>query len=199
MRILLFCAFLLFIILLIDFIWRTKRKTGLRILKAFGILVGFLTIGLYSIIDDSFGASTPVNVLTENLTDENLKIYTIAFWRDNWNGNFVTFNKELKPNEKSDFWFENDGTDEFWVVGKNKNDDIKFLEIVSEKKGEFFFAITGNKKIKSDQIQIAKDLTFRKDKSLTMEKYAVWTIYILIGLLLLSILIDLKKRWQHQL
>ncbi len=195
MRILLFCAFLLFIILLIDFIWRTKRKTGLRFLKAFGILIGFLTIGLYSIIDDSFGASTPVNVLTENLTDENLKIYTIAFWRNNWTGNFVTFNKELKPSEKSDFWFENDGTDEFWVVGKNKNDDIKFLEVVSEKKGEFFFAITGNKKIDSEKIQIAKDLTFRKDKSLAMKKYAVWSIYILIGLLFLSILSDLKNWW----
>lgn len=195
MRILLFCAFLLFIILLIDFIWRTKRKTGLRFLKAFGILIGFLTIGLYSIIDDSFGASTPVNVLTENLTDENLKIYTIAFWRNNWTGNFVTFNKELKPSEKSDFWFENDRTDEFWVVGKNKNDDIKFLEVVSEKKGEFFFAITGNKKIDSEKIQIAKGLTFRKDKSLAMKKYAVWSIYNLIGLLFLSILSDLKNWW----
>ncbi|MFT0715210.1 hypothetical protein [Flagellimonas lutimaris] len=188
MRILLFCAFLLSIILLIDFIWRTKRKTGLRFLKAFGILIGFLTIGLYSIIDDSFGASTPVNVLTENLTDENLKIYTIAFWRNNWSGNFVTFNKELKPNEKSDFWFENDGTDEFWVVGKNKNDDIKFLEIVREKKGEFFFAITGNKKIDSEKIQIAKDLTFRTDKSERIVKYATWTNIVLIGLLIMSLI-----------
>ncbi|MDT0622958.1 hypothetical protein [Croceitalea vernalis] len=199
MRNLLFSAFLLVLILLIDIIWRSKKSIGLKVLKGFGILIGFLTIGLYSITDDSFGASSPVNVHTENRTDENLKVYTIAFWQDNWNGSFVTFDKELKPKEQSDFWFENDGTDEFWVVGKNENEDIKFLEVVSENRGEFFFAITGIKKIEPNQIQIAKDLTFKKDKSVAMEKYAVWSIFGLMGLLFLSMLYDLKNWWQQWL
>ena len=115
MTILLFSAFLLLIILLIKLFACKKRNSGLRILVGFGIVIGLSALGLNLLFDDSFGASTPVNVRTENLTDKKLKIYSIAFWSNNWNGtgNYVTYDTELKPNGKSDFWFENDGTIEF--------------------------------------------------------------------------------------
>lgn len=198
MRILVFTATLLALILLSNIIWHSKKHIGLKILKGLGILFAILMLGLYSIIDDSFGASTPVNIKAENQTEENLRIYTIAFWRGNWEGNFVTYGNEIKPFEKSDFWFENDGTEEFWVVGKNKNEEIKFLKVVSEKRTEFNFVITAEKQIEASQIWIAKDMTFRKDKSLSMEKYAKLTIYVLIGLLLLSLLKDIKVWLQHK-
>ncbi|NAY93518.1 hypothetical protein GTQ34_16545 [Muricauda sp. JGD-17] len=189
MTILLFSAFLLLIILSIKFFARKKRNIGLKILVGFGIFVGLSALGLNSLFDDSFGASTPVNVRTENLTDKNLKIYAITFWSNNWNGtgNYVTYNTELKPNEKSDFWFENDGTTEFWVVAKNKNGGIEYLKVITEHKSEFDFEITETKNIDSDKIQIAEELTFKKDKSERMEKYAIWSNIGLIGLLILSL------------
>jgi hypothetical protein len=189
MNILLFSALLLLIILLVKYFVGSKRNSGLKILVGFGILIGLLTLGLNSISDEAFGASTPVNVRAENLTDKKLKIYTIAFWNNNWNvnGNYVTYDKELKPNEKSDFWFENDGTTEFWLVAKNKNGGIDYLNVIKEQKGEFDFEIIQSKDIDLNNVQIAKELTLRIDKKLKMEKYLVWTNIILIGLLILSL------------
>lgn len=157
-------------------------------LTIFGIVIGLTALGLNSLFDDSFGASTPVNVRTENLTDKNLKIYAIAFWSNNWNGagNYVTYDKELKPNGKSDFWFENDGTTEFWIVAKNSNGGIEYLKVITEQKSEFDLEITETKNIDSDKIQIAEELTFIMDKSERMKKYATWTNVVLIGLLIIS-------------
>ena|SRR5690554_2773 len=190
MTILLFTALLLFIILLINYFVSSKRKSGLKILVGFGILIGFLALGLNSLFNDSFGASTPVNIRTENLTDENLKIYSIAFWSNNSNGigNFVTFDKELKPNKTSDFWFENDGTSEFWIVAKNKNNGIEYLNVITENKNEFDLKITKNQDIDKNKAQIAKDLTLKTDKNEQMEKFAFWANIILIGLLILSLI-----------
>ncbi|MBG25927.1 MULTISPECIES: hypothetical protein [Croceibacter] len=189
MTILLFSAFLLLIILLIKLFACKKRNSGLRILVGFGIVIGLSALGLNLLFDDSFGASTPVNVRTENLTDKKLKIYSIAFWSNNWNGtgNYVTYDTELKPNGKSDFWFENDGTIEFWIVAKNRNGGIEYLKVITEQKSEFDFEITETKNINSDKIQIAEELTLKKDKSERMKKYAIWSNIGLIGLLILSL------------
>ncbi|UKM66165.2 hypothetical protein GSB9_02744 [Flavobacteriaceae bacterium GSB9] len=190
MTILLFTALLLLIILLINYFVSTKRKSGLKILVGFGILIGFLALGLNSLFDDSFGASTPVNIRTENLTDKKLKIYAIAFWNNNWNGtgNYVTFDKKLKPNKTSDFWFENDGTTEFWIVGKNENGGIDYLNVVTEKESQFDFKITENQNTDQDKILIAEELTFKTDKSEQFKRFAFWTNIILIGLLILSLI-----------
>lgn len=189
MTILLFSAFLLLIILLIKLFACKKRNSGLRILVGFGIVIGLSALGLNLLFDDSFGASTPVNVRTENLTDKKLKIYSIAFWSNNWNGtgNYVTYDTELKPNGKSDFWFENDGTIEFWIVAKNRNGGIEYLKVITKLKSEFDFEITETKNINSDKIQIAEELTLKKDKSERMKKYAIWSNIGLIGLLILSL------------
>ncbi len=166
----------------------SKRNIGLKILVGFGILIGLLALGLNSLNDDAFGASTPVNVRTENLTQNNLKVYTIAFWSNNWNGNYVTYDKELKPNEKSDFWIENDGTTEFWIVAKNENNEIEYLNVITEQKGEFDFKISENRNIDPDKIQMAKELTSKTDKSEQMEKFMFFANIILIGLLILSLI-----------
>ena len=141
--------------------------------------------------DDSFGASTPVNVLTENLTDENLKIYSIIFWDNirSGKGKHVNFYKELEPNEKSnDFWFENDGTTEFWIVAKNGNNGIKYLNVVTEREYEFDFKIMNQTNIDPTKIQIAKEITVKKDEKIKIEKFAFWTNILLIGLLILSLM-----------
>ncbi|WP_344729843.1 hypothetical protein [Corallibacter vietnamensis] len=200
MNILLFSAFLLILILLIRYFTSSDKKSGLKMLTIFGIVIGLSALGLNSLFDDSFGASTPVNVRTENLTDKNLKIYSIAFWDNEWNGkgNYVTFDKNLKPNKTSDFWFENDGTTEFWLVAKNARGEINYLNVVTDKESEFDFKITENKNIDQDKIAIAKELTFKTDKSEQMKSFAFWTNIILIGLLILS-LIKIKASVQHRL
>ncbi|MBA6154878.1 hypothetical protein H3Z82_19340 [Gelidibacter gilvus] len=174
---------------MIKYFARKKQNIGLKILVGFGIVIGLSALGLNSLFDDSFGASTPVNVRTKNLTDKKLKIYAIAFWNNNWNGtgNYVTYDTELKPNENSDFWFENDGTTEFWIVAKNRNGGIEYLQVMTEQKSEFDFEITESKNIDSDKIQIAQELTFKTDKNERMEKYAIWSNIGLIGLLILSL------------
>jgi hypothetical protein len=184
---------------MIKYFVSSKRNIGLNILIGFGVLIGLLALGLNSLFDDSFGASTPVNVRTENLTDKNLKIYAIAFWNNSWNGigNYVTYDTKLKPNEKSDFWFENDGTTEFWIAAKNENNGIEYLKVVNEPKNEFDFKIIEDKNIDPNKIQIAQDLTFKKDKSEEMERYAIWANIILIGLLIGSLVVR-KNWWQHR-
>lgn len=174
---------------MIKYFAHKKQNIGLKILVGFGIVIGLSALGLNSLFDDSFGASTPVNVRTKNLTDKKLKIYAIAFWNNNWNGtgNYVTYDTELKPNENSDFWFENDGTTEFWIVAKNRNGGIEYLQVMTEQKSEFDFEITESKNIDSDKIQIAQELTFKTDKNERMEKYAIWSNIGLIGLLILSL------------
>jgi len=162
----------------------------LKILVGFGIVIGLSALGLNSLFDDAFGASTPVNIRTENLTSKKLKIYAIAFWSNNWNGtgNFVTYDTELKPNEKSDFWFENDGTSEFWIVAKNENNGIDYLNVITENESQFDLKITENQNIDQNKVQIAKELTFKTDKNEQMEKFAFWTNIVLIGLLILSLI-----------
>ena len=175
---------------MIKYLARKKRNVGFKILVVFGIIIGLLAIGLNSLFDDAFGASTPVNVRTENLTDKTLKIYAIAFWSNNWNGtgNFVTYDTELEPNKKSDFWFENDGTSEFWIVAKSENNGIHYLNVFTEKESQFDLKITENQNIDQSKLQIAKELTFKTDKNEQIEKFAFLVNIILIGLLILSLI-----------
>jgi len=199
MTILLFSALLLLLILLIKYLARKKRNVGLKILVVFGIIIGLLALGLNSLFDDAFGASTPVNVRTENLTKKNLKIYSIIFWDNSWSGkgNYVNYDTELEPNEKStDFWFENDGTTEFWIVAKNENNGIDYLNVITKNESQFDLKITENQNIDQSKIQIAKELTFKTDKNEQMERFAFWTNIILIGLLILS-LIKIKTGYNN--
>jgi hypothetical protein len=190
MTILLFSALLLLLILLIKYFAHTKRNIGLKILLGFGIIIGILALGLNSLFDNSFGASTPTNVQVENLTDKNLKIYVITFWDNSWSGkgNFVNYDTELKAGKSSTFWFENDGTTEFWVVAKNENNEIEYLKVISETESQVEFKIAKNRKIDLDKSRLAKELTLKTDKEIQMEKYFIWANIILIGLLILSLI-----------
>ena len=111
----------------------SKTEKGIKLLTFFGIAIGILAVGLNYLSNSCFGASTPIDIKTENLTEQNLKIYAIAFWNNNWNGNgnYVNYDKELKPNETSEFCIDNDGG-EFWLVAKNEKDEIKYLEVISK-------------------------------------------------------------------
>jgi|SRR5690625_29377 len=191
MPLLLYSAIFLLIILLIKFFVDKKRNCGFKILVIFGIIIGLTSLGLNHLFDNAFGASTPVNLRTENLTDKNLKIYSIVFWDNSWSGkgNYVNYDTELEPNEKStDFWFENDNTTEFWIVAKNENNEIEYLNIVTDSEYEFDFKITKQENVESKNAEIAKKLTNETDKKGRVERFVIWANIILIGLLILSLI-----------
>ena len=193
MSILLFSAFLIILIILIRYFVSSDKIDGLKLLTIFGIIIGFSALGFKSLFDGNFAASTPVNIRIENRTDENLKIYAIAFWDNNWNGTsvHVSYEKELKPNKKSDFWIENDGNNEFWIVAKNENKGIVYLNVITEKESKFDFKITKNQNIQPEKVAMAKELIYETDENEEMERFAFWINIILTGFLMLS-LINIK-------
>ncbi|MDD3005414.1 hypothetical protein [Flavobacterium sp.] len=98
----------------------------------------------------------------------------------NGSGNYVNYDSELEPNETSEFCIDSDGG-KFWIVAKNEKNEIVYLEETENKKTEFRINVNQNAEI--DKVQIAKELTFKKDKSVELEMYLVWTNIILIVLL----------------
>src|SRR5690625_7875220 len=105
MPLLLYSAIFLLIILLIKFFVDKKRNCGFKILVIFGIIIGLTSLGLNHLFDNAFGASTPVNLRTENLTDKNLKIYSILFWYNSCSGNgkYVNYDTVLDHNDNSTY------------------------------------------------------------------------------------------------
>lgn len=182
MNILIFSSFLIVIILLIGYFNSNKTEKGIKLLTFFGIAIGILAVGLNYLSDSCFGASTPIDVKTENLTEQKLKIYAIAFWYDygNGSGNYVNYDSELEPNETSEFCIDSDGG-KFWIVAKNMENEIVYLEETENKKTDFKININENAEV--DKVEIAKELTFKKDKSVELEMFLVWTNIILIVLL----------------
>ena len=185
MNILLFVIILNSITLVVNYFSLLKKNCILKIITYFGIFIGITSLSLNFLFESCFGASTPIDIKTENLTKQNLKIYGIAFFDDygNGTGNYVEYNTELKPNETSEFCIDSDGG-RFWVVAKNTENEIVYLEETANKK--INFKIIANQNTKFEESEIAKELTFKKDKSVEFEKYLVWTNIILIILLILN-------------
>lgn len=182
MNLLLISTILNVIILLIFYFFLKEKKNSSKRLIYFGLFIGFSSLGLNYLFGSCFGASTPIDITTHNLTNQNLRIYAIAFWDDygNGSGNFVEYNSALKPNETSEFCFDSDGG-KFWIVAKNNENEIVYFEETENDKTDFKINVNQNADI--DKMQKAKELTSKKDKSLELEMYLVWTNIILIVLL----------------
>ena len=193
MNILIFSSFIIVAILFLQYFYSTKKR--IKILVLFGIPFGFFALGLSYLFNSCFGASTPINIQTINLTEQNLKIYAIAFWEDygNGSGNYTNYDTELRPSETSEFCIDNDGG-KFWLVAKNDKNEIKYLEEISKNESDFNFKINANKNVEIDKAQIAKELTIQTDKSIEFEKYLVWTNIILIGLLSFILLKNINSQ-----
>lgn len=191
MNILIFSSFIIVVILFLQYFYSTKKR--IKLLLIFGIIVGFFSLGLNQLFNSCFGASTPIDIKTKNLTEQNLKIYTIVFWEDygNGSGNYTNYNSELKPNETSEFCIDSDGG-KFWIVAKNNENKIVYLEETENKKTDFKINVNQNTEL--DKNQIAKELTIRKDKSVELDRYLILTNIILI-VLLGVVLIKNKNSW----
>lgn len=186
MTLLVISASILLIIFIIKILSRNPSNFLLNFLVVIGVLLGALTIGLNYLFENNFGVSTPEKAQVENLTDQNLTVYALVFW-DNWRetGNYAIKAGRIKPNEKLEFWFENDATTEFWLVAKTSNNQIKYLNIVS-KEIDFNFIIADNHIIDPANKVTAKKLTQEADKFYRNNNLATWINFLLISLLILS-------------
>lgn len=182
MNVLFFSILLNIILLLIIYFYAKEKKNTLKLLIYFGLFIGLSSLSLTYLFGSCFGASTPIDIKTKNITNQNLKIYAIVFWEDNGNGsgNYVNYGSELEPNETAEFCIDSDGG-KFWIVAKNKGNEIVYLEETENNKTDFKINVNENAEV--NKIQIAKELTFKKDKSVELETYLVWTNIILIILL----------------
>ena len=153
MNILIFSIFLNIIILVIIYFSSKEKTKSLKIIQYFGIFIGITSLSFNFLFKSCFGASTPIDIKTENLTKQNLKIYGIAFFEDygNGSGNYVEYNAELKPNETSEFCLDSDGG-KFWVVAKNTKNEIVYLEETENKKTKFKIIANQNTKFKESDI-----------------------------------------------
>lgn len=187
MNLLFFSIILNIIILLIIYFIPKEKKISLIILINFGLFIGFSSLALNYLFGNCFGASTPINITTQNVTNQNLRLYSIAFWDDygNGSGNFVYYHSELEPNKTYKYCIDSDGG-KFWIVAKNKKNEIVYLEETENKKTDF--KINANHNTELDKNQLAKKLIYIKDKSVELEKYLVYLNIILIGLLIFKLL-----------
>lgn len=188
MNILIFSSLLNAIILFLRYYKISRIEKEIKFFTFLGIVVGICVLGLNYISDSCFGASTPIDIYTENKTEQNLRIYAIVFWNNSWNenGNYVNYDTKLKPNETSKFCIDNDAG-KFWLVAKNNKGEIKYLKEISKNESNFKFRITSNKNVEIKKAQIAAELTFKTDKDLQLKKYLVWVNITLIGLLIFKL------------
>lgn len=191
MKILLISASVLFLLFIIRLLFFRKTSCLLNTITVSAIGFGIVTLGLYQLIQNSFGASTPILVKTENHTKENLKIYSIIFWNseNQQKNSYVYYDRKLKPKEKSEnLWFESAGITEVWVVAKNEENTVEYLTVLSGNENEYIYQITDNQIIDSEKSELAKQLTQEKDKIVRMERFGFWANVVGIGLLVLSLL-----------
>lgn len=186
-----FSIFLISTIVLVNYFWDDDKRKDLKILLIFGLFIGIVSIFFCKFKNQCFAASTPIDIKTQNLTKQNLKIYTITFWEDyeNGNGNDVTYNSELEPNETSECCIDSDGG-KFWLIAKNEQNNIVYLEETQNKKVDF--KINEIQTIETEKTKMAKYLTFKTDKKRGLEKTLIWVNLVLIGILVLN-LIEVKK------
>ena len=187
MEFLSFGVFLNVVILLVIYFALIKSESSKKTLFLFGIFIGSSALFFMLVFGSCFGASTPIDVKTKNLTQENLKIYAIAFWEDcgNGGGNYVYYDKELSPNQTSTFCIDNDGG-KFWLIAKNHQSEIVFLKESTNLENDFNFKIEPNQAIEIEKSQYAAALTFKSDKSEDLKQYIIWANIILIVLLALN-------------
>ena len=74
-----------------------KKSCLLKTIAFISISFSVTVLCLFYLFNNSFGASTPVNIKSKNETNQTVEIYSIVFWDEP----FVFYDKKLNPNEKS--------------------------------------------------------------------------------------------------
>jgi hypothetical protein len=196
MSILVFSAFLMIVILLIRYFYDSSKLDNLKIVTIFGFCIGTfaLIINYWIVSNNCFSASTPISIKTKNLTNEEVKIFVATFWKNEWeeNGSHFYYNETLRPNEVSDFCFDNDSGENFWIIGKT-NDQIIYLNKIKPSKIDSIFVIHPNEKIDFNVIEFINSNVYKTERVFDSKNKIEWLNIVLLMILGFAIL-KIKKQ-----
>ena len=200
MQIIFLSAFALLVSLLINQFIDSKHHKVLKKIAIFGIIIGSVTLGYDTFLSASTDITSPITIHTENNTNQDLKLYVITFGKDTLSrtNTKVFLDTEIIPRNSSTFSVEGNEISEFWIVAKNKTNDIKYLNVPEQINSEIDIKITNNEAIDAKNAQTARELIFAKDINNQVKNFGIWSNIILIGLLVISIFRMKKNRKNTQ-
>ncbi len=201
MQIIFLSAFALLVSLLINQFIDSKHHKVLKKIAIFGIIIGLVTLGYDTFLSASTDITSPITIHTENNTNQDLKLYVITFGKDTLSrtNTKVFLDTEIVPRNSSTFSVEGNEISEFWIVAKNKTNDIKYLNVPEQINSEVDIKITDNEAIDAKNAQTARELIFAKDINNQVKNFGIWSNIILIGLLVISIFRMKKNRKNTQI
>ena len=201
MQIIFLSAFALLLSLLINQFIDSKHHKVLKKIAIFGIIIGLVTLGYDTFLSASTDITSPITIHTENNTNQDLKLYVITFGKDTLSrtNTKVFLDTEIVPRNSSTFSVEGNEISEFWIVAKNKTNDIKYLNVPEQINSEVDIKITDNEAIDAKNAQTARELIFAKDINNQVKNFGIWSNIILIGLLVISIFRMKKNRKNTQI
>ena len=201
MQIIFLSAFALLVSLLINQFIDSKHHKVLKKIAIFGIIIGLVTLGYDTFLSASTDITSPITIHTENNTNQDLKLYVITFGKDTLSrtNTKVFLDTEIVPRNSSTFSVEGNEISEFWIVAKNKTNDIKYLNVPEQINSEIDIKITDNEAIDAKNAQTARELIFAKDINNQVKNFGIWSNIILIGLLVISIFRMKKNRKNTQI
>ena len=157
---LLIAAFQLLIIILNRVI-----KDNSKTLNYIAVILGFLFFSLFLLFNREEIPSTSAHVMAANLTDDELNIYYLTIHdakRISKNCIRVHYDKKLKPKTSSEYFFEAETAEKYWVIATNAEGQIKFSDTSLSSRSEGFyndtFKIEKVNKLNSDNLQLAKQI-----------------------------------------
>lgn len=161
----------------------------MKSIVAISITFSLIVLCLFHLFNNSFGASTQINIKTNNHTKQPIEIYSIVFWDEP----FVFYDKKLNPNENStDFWFESDSANKIWLIAKNQNGEIIYLkEFINFYSFSNFENINNMELSHIEDVSLAEELISKFDKKHSIETKLFWANCILI--IVLFVLLFRKK------
>lgn len=191
-NILFFSAILLGVTLLV-YCFRKRLNVRLNFFILFAVGVGFMVLSIKLFLPPCFGASSPITVSAKNQSKQLVKIYTISFWENYGNGagSFTQHVASLHPDQFTTFCLDNDGG-RFWIVAKNSQGRIEFLEDVSTPDSRYEFTIEANRNIPTEKLSKAKILLDAYDNTMMWESVLVWVNVVLTTMLFYRLLFRKK-------
>ena len=186
MDILFSSAFALLVLFLITQFLDSKHRKILQKFAILGVLIGLFSILYVSFFQNSRTIANPIRIKTENGSNENLKVYAIAFAKDAADtlSTKVVFDKEMLPSSSSEFSIDKSNTGNFWIVAKNQTNAIRHLSKYSENDSEVVLNISKTASFDETNAQTARELIFAKDINNQVLNFAIWSNIALMIMLI---------------
>ena len=194
MTLLLFSFTTLLVFVLIIISAHDKSVLIIRSTAILGILFGIGALGLNAVILDGFAKSTPVRLTVKNQSDQTLKIYTIIVRNYEEKGRVyrTTYGGRNPSHRTIKYTFENDGSEEFWIIGRSLDGNIHFLATSSENDSDFSVQLEQRSIADESKARKAVELCIERDRELLLNRAGVGANVTLL-LVLFALFINVNK------